>query len=319
MKQLLSILSVALIIASCNTKYEKTKSGLAYKIFKGNAKEKLKPGQIVKINGKVTIAGRDTVLFTTYGRLPEYFVFDTTAKNTHDFNEVLKFCGVGDSLVTIAQVDTLAKRGALQYNDFLKRRDQIVTTIKVLGVFASEEEKVKDQQAEVEKEKAREIADVQAYITKNNIKAEKTATGVFVEIKNAGSGPKADTGKQVSVMYRGTLLKTGVAFDSNLDTSFHHTEPFVFVNGTHQVIPAWEEAMPYFGTGGSGRIFVPAIMAYGPGGKGPIPPYSHLIFDIEVKSVGEAPKQQPQQQQMDPKMLEQLQKQMQQQQQQQQH
>ena len=313
MKRLLSILGVAVLLASCNAKYEKTPSGLAYKIIKGNGKEKLQPGQIIKINAEVKIAGKDSVLFTTYGHLPEYLPFDTANRNSHDFTEVLKYCSVGDSLITIAQIDTLVKRGAVQYNDFLKRRDQIVTTIKIIQVMPSEEARAKDQQAEMEKEKVREIADVEAYIKKNNIKAQKLPSGVFVEVKNAGDATKAVNGKEVSVMYKGSLMKTGVVFDSNLDSSFQHPEPLSLVMGTGQVIPAWEEALPSFGVGGSGRIFVPALMAYGPGGKGPIPPYSNLIFDITVKGVKDAPKQ-SQQPQMDPRMLQQLQEQMQQQQ-----
>ncbi|TDH29188.1 hypothetical protein EXU57_03720 [Segetibacter sp. 3557_3] len=316
MKRLFSIIGLAALVASCNPKYDKTPSGLAYKIIKGNGKEKIQPGQILKINAAVKIASNDSVLFSTYGRLPEYLPFDTAAKNTHDFTEVLKYCSVGDSLITIAQVDTLVKRGGVQYNDFLKRRDQIVTSIRILQVMASDEAKTKDQQAELEKEKSREIADVQAYITKNKIKAQKLPSGVFVEVTNPGNANKALTGKQVSVMYKGSLMTTGKVFDSNLDTAFHHTEPLSLVMGSGQVIPAWEEALPYFGEGGSGRILVPALMAYGPGGKGPIPPYSNLVFDVTVKSVTDAPKQQPQQQ-MDPRMLQQLQEQMQQQQQQQ--
>ncbi len=117
-------------------------------------------------------------------------------------------------------------------------------------------------------------------------------------------------------MYRGSLMSNGQPFDTNMDTSFGHTEPFSFVPGRGEAIKAWEEAFVYFGKGGSGRIFVPALSAYGPMGNGPkIPPYSNLIFDVQITDIGVAPKKQ-EQPMMDPRMLEQMQQQQQQQQQQ---
>jgi len=142
---------------------------------------------------------------------------------------------------------------------------------------------------------------LQAYITKNNIKAQKTANGVFVEIKEQGNGQKADTGKLVSVFYSGYLLDGKKPFDSNTDPSFNHTEPYQLVVGAMQTIPGWEEALPYFNAGGKGTLYVPSYMAYGAQGRPPvIPGNASLKFDMEVRAVADAPKgnpnQQPQQQ-----------------------
>ncbi|HEX8331062.1 MAG TPA: FKBP-type peptidyl-prolyl cis-trans isomerase [Segetibacter sp.] len=297
MKQILSILSLAIIMASCNTKYEKTASGLTYKIVEGDGKQKLKFGDIVKINGIVKVSGgKDTVLFTTYGKLPEYIPVDTATKKSHDFNEVLKFCSVGDSLIVVAQVDTLVKMGALQYNEVFKKGGQITTSLKLLKTFASQEEAMKDQTAEVEKYKVQEVANVEAYLKKKGVKALKTMNGAFVEVTNPGEALKGTTGKQVTVMYRGSLMETGKVFDTNMDTSFGHIEPFSFVTGSGQTIRAWEEAFQYFGKGGKGKIYVPSLLGYGPAGQqGVIPPYASLVFEVEVRDIGDAPKQQPQQ------------------------
>jgi FKBP-type peptidyl-prolyl cis-trans isomerase len=44
-----------------------------------------------------------------------------------------------------------------------------------------------------------------------------------------------------------------------------------------------EEGIRSFGKGGKGKIFIPAIMGYGPGGQPPvIPQWANLIFDVEV-------------------------------------
>jgi FKBP-type peptidyl-prolyl cis-trans isomerase len=297
MKQILTILSLAIIMASCNSKYEKTASGLTYRIVEGDGKQKLKFGDIVKINGIVKVSGgKDTVLFTTYGKLPEYIPVDTSTKKSHDFNEVLRLCSVGDSLTVVAQVDTLVKMGALQYNDVFKKGGQITTSLKLLKTFASQEEAMKDQTAEVEKFKVQEVADVEAYLKKKGVKALKTMNGAFVEVTNPGEALKGTPGKQVTVMYRGSLMESGKVFDTNMDTSFGHIEPFSFVTGSGQTIRAWEEAFQYFGKGGKGKIYVPSLLGYGPAGQqGVIPPYASLVFEVEVREIGDAPKQQPQQ------------------------
>src|SRR5207248_248709 len=110
----------------------------------------------------------------------------------------------------------------------------------------------------------------------NNINAQQTPNGVFVEIKDAGAEPKATAGKIVSVNYTGTLISTGKKFDSNVDPSFNHVEPFTFPVGRGQVIPGWDEGLTMFGKGGKGTLFIPAMLAYGPRGSGIIPPFAAL-------------------------------------------
>ena len=301
MKQILAIAGLALVFASCNSKFEKAPSGLAYKIIKGDSKEKLKAGQIIKINGIVKLTPKDSVMFTTYGHLPEYLPVDTTAKKSYDFNEILILASVGDSVVTVAQVDSLVKMGLAQYSDVLKKGDQIQTSLKILKVFNNEQEKNADQTKELDQEKQREIATLESYLKKKGIKAEKTANGVFVEVKDAGQGPKAAVGQQLSVDYTGSLLETGKKFDSNVDTTFGHVQPLQFVIGSGQTIRAWEEGFQFFGKGGKGTLYVPSLMGYGPPGKPPvIPAYASLVFEVEVKDMMTAPAQ-PQMNMMDPR------------------
>lgn len=109
MKQMLAIAGLAIILASCNTNYEKTASGLTYKIFKGDGKQKLKVGDIAKIFALIKISPRDTTLYSTGNHMPEYVPIDTATRLSHNFDEVLKLCSVGDSLITVSQVDTLVK------------------------------------------------------------------------------------------------------------------------------------------------------------------------------------------------------------------
>jgi FKBP-type peptidyl-prolyl cis-trans isomerase len=292
MKQLLSILSVALIVASCNSKYDKTPSGLAYKII-GNSKEKLKHGQVVKINGIVKLMPKDSTLFTTYGGIAEFFPYDSTTRKSHDFTEVLKLAGVGDSIVAIAQIDTLVKMGGLQYNEAFKKGGTITYNIKIVKAFTNDQDRLKDQQAELDKLRQREAGQIEAALKKKGVKAEKTPNGAYIQINNPGDvSLKAAPGKLVTAKYKGSLLESGKVFDSNTDPAFGHVQPFSFVVGSGQTIRAWDDAFPYLGKGGKATIYVPSLLGYGPPGNPPvIPPYASLVFEVEVTDVADAPKQ----------------------------
>jgi FKBP-type peptidyl-prolyl cis-trans isomerase len=201
----------------------------------------------------------------------------------------------GDSVVFTMSIDTLEKRKALTYNDIFKKGDQIKATMKVVKVFSTETEIRADIDKEVAALKDKEIADLKKYLAKKGINAQQTKNGVFVQIESAGNqSNKVAEGKVASVMYKGYLLEDGKVFDTNMDSTGGPAKPYDVVVGAGRVIPGWDEALPYFAEGGSGKIFIPSMLAYGmQGSPGAIPPFSNLGFDIVVKKVADAPKQAP--------------------------
>jgi FKBP-type peptidyl-prolyl cis-trans isomerase FklB len=80
----------------------------------------------------------------------------------------------------------------------------------------------------------------------------------------------------VTTNYEGKTID-GKVFDS----SFQRGEPATFpVNG---VIKGWTEALQLMHVGDKYELFVPSDLAYGEQGAGAdIPPYSTLIFDVEL-------------------------------------
>jgi FKBP-type peptidyl-prolyl cis-trans isomerase len=90
-------------------------------------------------------------------------------------------------------------------------------------------------------------------------------------------------------MYRGTFLD-GKKFDGNMDSDSPNKQPLEFVIGQGGVIKGLEDGLKMFNKGGRGKIFIPAMLGYGPNGSAPvIPPYASLVFDIEVLDVKIAP------------------------------
>ena len=103
-----------------------------------------------------------------------------------------------------------------------------------------------------------------------------TSTGLQYEVIKAAEGPKPLATDQVTVHYRGTLLN-GKQFDSSYDRG----QPATF--GLNQVIPGWTEGVQLMSVGSTYRFYIPYNLAYGEKGAGAdIPPYSALIFDVEL-------------------------------------
>jgi FKBP-type peptidyl-prolyl cis-trans isomerase len=326
MKQLLFCAVAVFMLASCkNADYEKTPSGLLYKIIPGNQNgPKLKAGQFVKMNIEYILplpgSNKDSVLNSTYGQMPGYQAIDTGSRTHYTIMEVLPKCSVGDSVECVISIDTLKNMGAIpDYTKSFARGGVIHCNAKILQVFNTQQELMVDYQAGIKSITAGETKDLEAYVAAKGIKTQSTKNGVLVHIDSLGDSKNmADSGKQVTIMYKGYLETTGVVFDTNMDSTKGHTQPIDVVLGRHSVIPGWEEGLTVFGKGGKGTMFIPAMLAYGPQGRMPtIPQYANLIFDVEIKDIKVAPKEQPGGQNamhLTPEQMQQLQKQMQQQQ-----
>ena len=289
MKIITSIVAASILLASCS-QYEKTKSGLTYKITSGGSKEKLKQGQFVKMNIRFSIGTKDSVLNSTYEHIPAYLMVDTSRSAKYSFTELLPLCAKGDKIEFVLSIDTLKKLGMIpEYNNVFTKNGTIKGKFDVIKVFTNEQEVNADYQKEVETEKQKEITALEKYTKDKNIKTVKSPGGVLVEIENAGSDPKADTGKQVSVFYKGYTVD-GKVFDTNMGSAATNKNPYPVVLGKHGVIPGWEEGLKFFGKGGKGKLFIPSLLAYGIQGNPPvIMPFTNLIFDIEITDVTAAP------------------------------
>lgn len=114
------------------------------------------------------------------------------------------------------------------------------------------------------------------YLEDNNLSATKTASGLYYLIENQGSGTTPTPSSEVRVVYKG-YFTTGVVFDQSNATGISFL--------LNQVIPGWTEGLTYFKEGGTGKLFVPSALGYGPNDYGSIPGGSVLIFDIELKEI----------------------------------
>ena len=106
-------------------------------------------------------------------------------------------------------------------------------------------------------------------------------SGLQYKLDVEGKGTLATAEDTVSVIYRGTF-PNGRTFDSS-----RGKEVAFPVGG---VVPGFAEALQVLPEGSKGKIYIPWQLGYGKSGNRSIPPYSVLIFDIEVMRVIKAKK-----------------------------
>ncbi len=106
-----------------------------------------------------------------------------------------------------------------------------------------------------------------------------TPSGLQYEVLEATLGQKPKATDTVKVHYEGTLID-GTVFDS----SYKRGEPISF--GLNQVIAGWTEGVQLMSVGSKYKLYIPYNLGYGAqGAGGSIPPYSALIFTVELLAI----------------------------------
>lgn len=241
-------------------KIETTKSGLCYVITAQGTGAKAIKGQKVKVHYKgTTLDGKE---------------FDSSYKRSQPFSfklgggQVIKGWDEGLALLTMGSKATLLIPSCLAYGKSGAGGGAIPPN----SVLRFDVELI-DSPSE-----QKQIAD---YIAKNQLKTQVTPSGLHYIITKQGTGALPQTGQNVTVHYKGTLLN-GAEFDS----SYKRNEPFSFNIGMSQVIRGWDEGVALLPVGSIATLIIPSELGYGSRGAGEnIPPDSVLKFDIELLGV----------------------------------
>ena len=101
-----------------------------------------------------------------------------------------------------------------------------------------------------------------------------TPTGLQYEVVIEIAGPKPSAGDMVLVHYEGTMID-GTLFDTT-----YFGDPATIPLDV--VFPGWAEGLQLMSVGSTYKFYIPSDLAYGQFGSGPIPPYSPLIFTVEL-------------------------------------
>ncbi len=109
-----------------------------------------------------------------------------------------------------------------------------------------------------------------------------TASGLQYRVNTSGNadGPNPLTTQKVRVNYHGQF-RDGNTFDSSYDRGADISFP---LSG---VIPGWTEGVALMRPCDAWTFYIPSDLAYGPAGRGSIPPASPLVFHVQLIEITE--------------------------------
>jgi len=266
-----------------NITVEPLESGLIYIEDKRGSGRKPKIDEMVTINLEVRLLD-GTKVFSTADR-GEPFEYQYGKKfDTDGLEEGVGMMRKGGKATLI--VPHQIAYGAEARGQVIQPFSTIIYEVELVNIRSKEaydkELAAKQAQKEAENQKRKENEKVlrNKYLSDNGITVEPTASGLYYIDIEEGTGKQAVAGSTVQVHYTGKLLD-GTVFDTSIDKG----QPLEFQLGQGRVIKGWDEGIAMMKEGGKATLIVPSDIAYGAQDKGIIPPYSTLVFDVELISV----------------------------------
>ncbi|ETX12599.1 peptidyl-prolyl cis-trans isomerase [Marinomonas ushuaiensis DSM 15871] len=156
--------------------------------------------------------------------------------------------------------------------------DEVTQTIQA---YQQEQAAVAQQEQEKLNEESKAVS--AAWLNEKEAEdgVKKTESGLLYKVITEGKGDKPSATDTVEVDYEGSLID-GTVFDSSYERGESITFP---LSG---VIPGWTEGLQLMPVGSKYELYIPADLAYGPGGTGPIPANAALKFVVELHGIQEA-------------------------------
>lgn len=247
---------------------------LSYSILRANqSTQKPKLKQYLDANFRMAVGSTDSVLnesFTT--NKPMALMVDHPSFK-HIFLQLYK----GDRVQIMISADSFYKYTSRQaMPDRIKKGDSLSFFIKVLDIM-DDEGLMKKQMKEDEEKIELDSFYINEYLNRlNNVKA--TPRGLNYVVTRPGTGIKPEAGDSVVINYRGYFFD-GRVFDKTT------SEGYSFILGIGQVIAGLDEGVALMNQGAKFKLVIPYFLAYGSNGNALVPPFSSLIFDVELIAV----------------------------------
>jgi len=275
MKKLFLATAALTLLFSCGKKFETTENGVKYKILSHD--ENAKPigkGDLILVNLILKTEHDSIILETFKNNTPRYIPFEEPV-----LTQVFSMLSKGDSVEALVNADTLfLKSFGMPKPANIKSGENIHFTMKIVESLDQKEilKKRADQQSELIQKDSLGLVE----LLKTLKDVQQTPSGLRYVIETATKGKQPKSGDKIAVRYKGMLL-SGQVFDATKEGA----EPFTFSVGLGQVIKGWDEGLLLMHVGEKYKFIIPATLAYGEGGQGPIPPMATLVFDVELVSI----------------------------------
>ncbi len=277
--------------------FQKSESGVWYKIEKENPQgRKIKEGDI--LIGGYAISYGDSLVFSSLNNPPQpcFGAMKESRAFVGDLIDGLFLMREGERYSFAFPYDSLAK--VQQLPPFFKKGDYAYYTVEANQVMTQAEFQVQVQQQQAAQKKvddslqALEMQALIDYVRKNGF-SDIATNGVYYKQTKEGNGAKPQSGDNVKVHYVGRFLD-GKVFDTSVESvakeSGNYTpqrdySPLPFTIGKGQMIKGFEAAVIGMSIGEKGIVVIPSSLAYGNRQRGSIPPYSSLVFELELVEI----------------------------------
>lgn len=283
-KLLLLSLILGVVFTSCQSKkdktfegFEKSKTNLFYKFHIQNNGETPEMMELLdlqmecKINDTAVVIPNNRMILQMIEPMFEGDIYEGISM-MHKGDSASFIVRTDSTFMTLFQLPTLPA----EFSD----KDIMRFDVKLNDFYPESEFAIKQieyMKKTYKKETEESENELQKYFKENNLKPIKTETGLYYLKMNDGNGENPQVGTEVKVHYTGRLLD-GTVFDSSIDRN----EPLKFDLGVGQVIPGWDEGIQLMSKGEKGVLYIPYYLAYGDRYAGPIPPFSTLLFEVEL-------------------------------------
>ena len=276
-------LSALVFFAACNEKfpgYKRTPDGLYYKFHRQNASaEKPMPTDFIKVEMACYLD--DNLYFDWQKSGNDVYTQLGDSKFAGDLQEAYAMMHVGDSASFYIKADSIAVKYYEQDPTAvgLKPEDYFRYEVKLVEKLSKEEFQASIEQ-KMERMKAASLAELKAYIEKENVSVTPDESGIYIIPLENGKGRCPMKGEKVELDFDACLLN-----GQSIGSTLGQNEKFSFILGEGAVIPGWEAIVPKMHLGERVRAIIPAEMAYGERQVDNIPPYSNLVYDIKLLKI----------------------------------
>jgi FKBP-type peptidyl-prolyl cis-trans isomerase FkpA len=267
------------------THFLKTENDLEYQFTElGNSNRLTKFGDVVEFNLIQKVG--DSLLMDSKVQQNGETIKQVLTQPREDFDLMsgLAMMRAGDKATFRIPIASLMAKG-MPKQEWMDENDYIQLLVDVVSVKSQKE--IKEEEDKKEKEAlSNNDKEIQEYLKAANItNYKKTESGLYYVVHTEGTGATPNKGQEVTVNYTGKLTN-GKVFDSNVDPTFNHVEPFKVNVGEGRVIKGWDEGLALFNKGTKATLYIPSSIGYGSRGAGAdIPGNAVLIFDIEILDI----------------------------------
>lgn len=272
-KNVVKVAALVSLMACSQFKVTESDNGDRYQIHeKGESEVSPADGDIVKFNLKI-VSELDSVFTDTWKSGAPIEVPMQDGGFIGSFENGLKLLHEGDSATIYVPADSIFNQIRQPLPPGVPAGSDLKFIVRLIDVQTQEE-----HEKSLEDKRNEEAGIIEEFVKENLNSAVKMDNGIYAVTEKEGTGATVAAGDTVTVSYVGKFMD-GNVFDQN--------ETFSFPVGFGYVIKGWDEALKTMKEGQKSTFVIPSELGYGERGAGAtIPPFTPLLFEIELKEIG---------------------------------